>query len=170
VRPRRRRTAVLLGAVAWLSAAIAGAEPPSVEHQPVPCTVPDKSFSVCASVTSERPVARSRVYFRAAGDKYYSFVEMAFGGLNFCGTLPAPREGKVKTVEYYVQALDDQYESTRTSTFQMAVQPTCEFAPVEKDTAKTAAITVYATNKDQGRKLSDDFLSAGVSFVPVVRK
>ena len=159
-----------LGAAVWLAAASASADPPSVEHQPVPCTVPDKSFSVCASVTSERQVAKSRVYFRAAGDKYYSFVEMVFGGLNFCATLPAPREGRVKNVEYYVQALDDQYESTRTSTFQMAVQPTCEFAPVEKDAAKTAAITVYATNKDQGKKLPDEFLSAGVSFVPVVRK
>ena len=165
----RRRTATLLGA-AWLSAAIAGAEPPSVEHQPVPCTVPDKSFSVCATITGDRQVAKSRVYFRAAGDKFYSFVEMVFGGLNFCATLPAPREGKLKTVEYYVQAVDDQYESTRTSTFQMIVQPTCEFAPVEKDAAKAAAITVYATNKDQGKKLADAFQSAGVSFVPVVRK
>jgi hypothetical protein len=170
VRVTRVRAATLLAAGAWLSAAIAGAEPPSVEHQPVPCTLPDKSLSVCASVTSERPVAKSRVYFRAAGEKYYSFVEMVFGGLSFCGTLPAPREGKVKTLEYYVQAVDDQYESTRTSTFQMTVQPTCEFAPVEKDSARTAAITVYATNKDQGKRLSDGFQSAGVSFVPVVRK
>lgn len=169
MRARRRRTATLLGAAA-LSAAIAGAEPPSVEHQPLPCTVPDRALSVCASVTSERQVAKSRVYFRAAGEKYYSFVEMVFGGLSFCGTLPGPREGKVKTVEYYVQALDDQYESTRTSTFQMTVQPTCEFAPVEKEAAKTAAITVYATNKDQGKKLPDEFQSAGVTFVPVVRK
>ena len=136
----------------------------------MPCTVPDKSFSVCATITGDRQVAKSRVYFRAAGDKFYSFVEMVFGGLNFCATLPAPREGKLKTVEYYVQAVDDQYESTRTSTFQMIVQPTCEFAPVEKDAAKAAAITVYATNKDQGKKLADAFQSAGVSFVPVVRK
>jgi hypothetical protein len=170
VRARRGRTAALLGAAAWLSSTVASAEPPSVEHQPVPCTVPDKALSVCASVTSERPVAKSRVYFRAAGEKYYSFVDMVFGGLSFCATLPGPREGKVKTVEYYVQALDDQYESTRTSTFQMTVQPTCEFAPVEKDAARTSAITVYATNKDQGKRLSDGFQSAGVSFVPVVRK
>ena len=170
MRAPRGRTGAFLGAAAWLSAAVAGAEPPSVEHQPLPCTVPDHALSVCASVTSERQVAKSRVYFRAAGEKYYSFVEMVFGGLSFCGTLPGPREGKVKTVEYYVQALDDQYESTRTSTFQMTVQPTCEFAPVEKDAAKTAAMTVYATNKDQGKKLPDEFQSAGVTFVPVVRK
>jgi hypothetical protein len=167
VRTRDLRAAALLGMAAWLAAAIAGAEPPAVEHQPQPCTLPDKALSLCATVTSDRPVAKTRVYFRPAGDKFYSFVDMVFGGLNFCGTLPAPREGKVKTLEYYVQALDDQYESTRTSTFQMAVQPTCEFAPEEKDAAKAAAITVYATNKDQGKKLPDGFQSAGVSFVPV---
>jgi hypothetical protein len=170
VKARRGRTAALLGAAAWLSAVIAAAEPPSVEHQPVPCTVPDKALSICATITGDRQVAKSRVYFRAAGDKFYSFVEMAFGGLSFCATLPAPREGKVKTLEYYVQAVDDQYESTRTSTFQMAVQPACEFPPVEKDAAKTAAITVYATNKDQGKRLAEGFQGAGVSFVPVVRK
>ena len=159
--------AALLGAIAGLGAATATAEPPAVEHQPVPCTVPDRALSLCATVTSDRQLAKSRVYFRSAGDKFYSFVDMVFGGLTFCGTLPGPREGKVKTVEYYVQALDDQYESTRTSTFQMAVQPTCEFAPLEKDAAKAAAITVYATNKDQGKKLSDAFQGAGVSFVPV---
>jgi hypothetical protein len=162
----------ILGAVAWLAAVTAGAEPPSVEHQPAPCTVPDKAISLCATVTDDGQVAKSRVYFRSAGEKFYSFVDMAFGGLNFCGTLPGPRGGKVKSVEYYVQAVDDQYESTRTSTFQMAVQPegACEFPPVETDPAKLAAITVYATHKDQGKKLPEGFLGGGVSFVPVVRK
>ncbi|PYQ14824.1 MAG: hypothetical protein DMF80_11495 [Acidobacteria bacterium] len=162
----------LLGAVAWLAARLAGADPPAVDHQPVPCTLPEKALTLCATITSDKQVAKARVYFRSAGEKFYSFVDMVFGGLNFCGTLPAPREGKVKTLEYYVQAIDDQFESTRTSTFQMAVQPegACEFPPVEKDRAKSAAITVYATHKDQGRKLPDGFQGAGVSFVPVVRK
>ena len=170
MRATHARTAAILGAAAWLAAATASAEPPAVEHQPAPCTLPDKALSLCATVTSDRQVAKSRVYFRSAGDKFYSFVDMVFGGLSFCGTLPGPREGKVKTIEYYVQAVDDQYESTRTSTFQMAVQPTCEFPPLEKDAAKAAAITVYATNKDQGKKLPEAFQGAGVSFVPVVRK
>jgi len=170
VEVRDRARAALFGAAAIVAAASAGAEPPAVAHQPVPCTVPDQALSLCANVSSDRPVAKSRVYFRAAGEKFYSFVDMVFGGLSFCGTLPAPRGGRVKTVEYYVQAVDDQYESTRTSTFQMAVQPTCEFPPVEKDAAKATAITVYATNKDQGKKLPDGFQGAGVSFVPVVRR
>ncbi|HEY2945967.1 MAG TPA: hypothetical protein VGN09_26280 [Vicinamibacteria bacterium] len=168
-RVRGTRTA-LLAVAASLAAAAVSAEPPAVEHQPVPCTVPDKALTLCANVTSDRQVAKVRVYFRSAGEKFYSYVDTVFGGLNFCGTLPGPREGKAKTIEYYVQAVDDQYESTRTSTFQMTVQPTCEFPPVEKDAAKTAAITVYATHKDQGKKLPEGFQGAGVSFVPLVRK
>jgi hypothetical protein len=161
-----------LGAAAWLAASLARADAPVVDHQPSPCTWPDRALTLCANVTDDGQVAKVRVYFRSAGDKFYSFVDMVFGGLNFCGTLPGPRAGKVKTIDYYVQAVDDQYESTRTSTFQMSVQPegTCEFAPVEKDAAKAGAITVYATHKDQGKKVPEGFQGAGVTFVPVVRK
>jgi hypothetical protein len=94
---------------------------------------------------------------------------MTFGGLSFCGTIPAPRTGKVQAVEYYEQAVDDQVDSNRTSTYQIQVQPegVCEFPPVEKDAAKASAITVFATHPKQGKKLPDEFLAAGVSFVPV---
>ena len=117
-------------------------------------------------------VAAARLYFRPAGEKFYSFVDMAFGGLNFCGTLPAARDGKVQAIEYYMQAVDDQYESQRTSTFVMNVEPAgaCEFPPIEKDPAKVAAsIVVKATNQKQGKKLPDEFVASGVSFVPVSR-
>lgn len=159
----------LLAPALVLAAAPALAEPPSVDHQPVPCTVPGQPFTVCATVTDDGEVARSRVYFKAEDAKFYSFVEMVFGGIEFCGTLPAPREGKVKTIEYYVQAVDDQYETFRTSTHLIALQPegVCGFAPVEKDPAKAQAITVHATHQKQGRKLPDAFLATGVTFVPV---
>jgi hypothetical protein len=159
----------LLAAPLVLAAASALADPPSVDHQPVPCTVAGQPFTVCATVTDDGEVARSRVYFKAEDAKFYSFVEMVFGGIEFCGTLPAPREGKVKTIEYYVQAVDDQYETVRTSTHLIALQPegVCGFAPVEKDPAKAQAITVHATHQKQGKKLPDAFLATGVTFVPV---
>jgi hypothetical protein len=156
-------------AAVLLCAGAAAAESPTVEHQPVPCTIPGKPISLCASITDDNQVAKARVYFRAAGEKFYSFVEMAFGGINFCGTLPAPRERKVEAIEYYVQGVDDEYDAQRTSTFQMNVLPegVCEFPPVEKDAARAAAIVVHATNARQGKKLDDAFVAAGVSFVPV---
>ena len=99
----RRALAVLALACA---AASARAEEPAVEHQPSPCTIPEKPITLCASVTDDGQVAKARIYFRAAGEKYYSFVDMAFTGINFCGTLPAPREGKVQALDYYVQGVD----------------------------------------------------------------
>ena len=165
----RRRT-VWAAAVLLALPAIVRAEPPEVEHQPIPCTVPDQAISVCARVTDDGTVAKSRVYFRAAGDKFYSFVDMTFGGINYCATLPGPRAGKMQVLEYYVQGIDDQYESARTSTFNMNVDGTCEFPPVEKDAQKAGAITVYATNKKQGKKLGDEFAQTGVTFVAAPEK
>jgi hypothetical protein len=161
-----------MAAVAAVLAAVlapmaAQAEPPSVDHQPSPCTVPEKPVSLCASITDDGQVAASRIYFRPAGEKFYSFVDMVFGGLSFCGTVPGPRAGKVQTIEYYVQAVDDQYESQRTSTFNMNVSAECEFAPVEKDAARAAAIKVHATSQKQGKKLPEEFVATGVSFLPV---
>jgi hypothetical protein len=73
------------------------------------------------------------------------------------------------TVEYYVQAVDDAFQPTRTSTFRLPVQPegVCEFPPLEKDTARAAAIKVFATNRKQGRRLDEAFLPSGVTFIPV---
>jgi hypothetical protein len=162
-----RRAALV---VVLLLARGAAAEPPLVEHQPSPCTVPGQPISLCATVTSaSAQVSKVRLYFRAEGAKYWSVAEMTFNGINFCGTLPPPREGKVRIVEYYVQAVDDQYESQRTSTFQLALQSPdqCGFPPLEKDPARIARITVFATNAKQGKKLDDEFDPTGVSFVPV---
>jgi hypothetical protein len=162
------RTPWACAATLCLAAAVR-ADPPSVSHQQVPCTVPGQPFQICASVTDDGEVAKARIYFKAERDKYYSFVDMTFGGIEFCGTVPAPREGKTKQVEYYVQAVDDQYETHRTSSALIELQPaeTCAFAPVDKDPARTQAITVHATHQKQGRKVPDAFVAAGVTFVPV---
>jgi hypothetical protein len=155
--------------VLLLAAALAVAnDPPAVDHQPALCTIPDKPVSLCASVSDDGNVAVARIYFRRQGDDFYSFVPMAFTGVNYCGTLPAPH-AKAKTVEYYVQAVDDTYQPQRTSTFRLAVQPegVCEFPPLETDATKAAAIKVYATNRKQGKKLDDAFAVTGVTFIPL---
>jgi hypothetical protein len=159
----------MAGAIVVATVSGAAAEEPDVAHQPSPCTVPDKPISLCASITDDGQVAKARIYFRPAGEKFYSFVDMAFTGINFCGTLPAPREGKTEAVDYYVQAVDNQFETQRTSTYQLTVQPdgVCEFPPLEKAASKAAAITVYATSPKQGKKLPGVFQPSGVTFVPV---
>jgi hypothetical protein len=160
--------ALLLLATLSLAPAVARADdPPAVEHQPALCAVPDKPISLCASISDDGSVAAARVYFRRAGEDFYSYVAMAFTGVNYCGTLPAPL-ARTKAIEYYVQAVDNAYQPTRTSTFRLPVEPegACEFPPLEKDAARAAAIKVFATNRKQGRKLDDGFQAAGVTFVP----
>jgi hypothetical protein len=130
--------------------------------------VPGRPIALCAAISDDGNVATARLYFRRAGEDYYAFVNMAFTGVSYCGTLPSPRE-KTKAVEYYIQAVDDNYQPQRTSTFRLAVQPegVCEFPPVEKDAARAAAIRVTATNRKQGKKLDDGFDATGVTFVPL---
>jgi hypothetical protein len=139
-----------------------------VDHQTALCTVANKPLQLCAAVSDDGNVAVARIYFRRAGEDFYSFVPMTFTGVSYCGTLPAPRD-KAKAIEYYVHAVDDAYQPNRTSTFRLPVQPegVCEFPPEEKDAARAAAIKVYATNRKQGKKLDDAFLPTGVTFVPL---
>ena len=63
-------------------------DPPSVEHQPIPCTVPSKPISICAGISDDALVAKAKVYFRPSDDKFYAWVEMQFAGINYCATLP----------------------------------------------------------------------------------
>jgi hypothetical protein len=164
-----RRLALVILAIA--PAVVRADDPPVVEHQPVPCTVPGQALSLCATISDDVQVARARVFFRAAEEKYYSAVDMVFGGIQYCATLPAVRRGRTAAVEYYVQALDDQYQAQRTSTYRMIVNAdgVCEFPPLEKDPKRSQAIRVYATHKKQGGKLDGAFESKGVVFVPVTR-
>lgn len=163
--PGMRRLGWAAGVLLCAAAATAD-EAPVIEHQPVPCAVAGKRISLCASVTDERPVASVRTYFRARGEKFYNFVDMAFAGLSYCGALPAPRE-KTRAVEYYVQAVDDQYQPQRTSTHVMQIEPegACEFPPVAAGAQAAAGLVVHATHARQGGRLSRSFDDTGVSYV-----
>jgi hypothetical protein len=155
-------------AILLLPAASRADDPPVVEHQPALCTELEKPIKLCAAISDDGTVAAARIYFRREGEDYYSFVDMAFTGVNYCGTLPAPRD-KTKAIEYYVYAIDNAYQPTRTSTYRLPVEKegVCEFPPLEKDKAKAAAIRVFATNRRQGKRLDDGFEPSGVTFVPV---
>jgi hypothetical protein len=146
-------------------------DPPTIEHTPAACTDANKAISLCAAISDDQNVSAARLYFRKAGDDFYSFVDMAFGGTQYCGILPAPREGKVRTIEYYVQAVDDQFQAQRTSTFQLRILPAgqCEFPQVVKGN-QPLAIKVFATHKKQGARLDDAFDKTGVTFVPLGSK
>jgi hypothetical protein len=155
----------LVMALLCIPAAVRANDPPSIDYQPSVCTVPGSAISVCAAVSDDGTVAAARVYFRSVGEKYFAYVDMGFTGLSYCGTLPAPLP-KNKAIEYYLQAIDDAGEPTRSSSYRLTVDTECDFPPVEKDAARAAAIKVFATNQKQGKKLDDGFQATGVTFVP----
>jgi hypothetical protein len=141
---------------------------PEVAHQPAHCTVPGSPISVCASVSDDGQVVKVRAYFRPEGETYFSFVEMGPREEDYCGTLPAPREGRMKRLEYYVWAVDDEYVPQRTSPFLLELEQAevCAFPPLERDPERAASITVHATNARQGDALDGRFDRDGVRFVP----
>jgi hypothetical protein len=151
-----------------LGTAVSAGDGPDIDSQPVPCTTPDKPFFICARVTTDTQISASRVYFRREGADFFNFVDMSFGGVNYCATLPGVKL-KAKAAEYYIEAIDDTFESKRLSTYRIEIRENCDFAPVEKNAVKAEAITVHATNRKQGRKLDDAFDPEGVTFVPVAQ-
>jgi hypothetical protein len=110
-------------------------DPPLVEHQPAQCSVLAKPIELCASVLDDGDIAKVRTYFRRPGEKEYLVSEMAFEGARFCTTLPGVKAGKLRSLEYYIQAVDTEYESKRTSTYQLQMQTEeeCAFPAVQKD-------------------------------------
>lgn len=144
-------------------------DPPLVEHQPAQCALIAKPIELCASVLDDGDIAKVRTYFRRPAEKEYLISEMTFEGARFCTTLPGVKAGKLRSLEYYIQAIDTEYESKRTSTYQLLIQSEedCAFPATQKDAKKAAAITVHATSNKQGSKLPDYLEPAGVTFVPV---
>lgn len=143
-------------------------DPPSVEYQPAECALVGRPIELCATVLDDGDIAKVRAYFRKPGDKEFYAVEMAFGGARFCATLPAVKAGKLKTLEYYIQAIDTEYETKRTSNYQIQIQgeEECAFPAVQKDAKKAAAIVLQATSPRQGTKVPDYLEPAGISVLP----
>jgi len=168
---RRLRGSFCCTALAWLTALAAGTSAreiaPEIAHQPAHCTIPGSPISVCAAVSDDGQVVKVRAFFRPEGERYFSFVEMAPRDERYCGTLPAPREGRMKQLEYYVWAVDDEYLPQRTTPFllELSEEGACSFPPLERDPKRAASITVHATHSGQGDELDADFERAGVTFV-----
>jgi hypothetical protein len=147
---------------------VSAQESPDVQHQAAYCTVPDHPIRICAVIQDDGEVVKARAYFRAEGREYFSIVDMELLEDEYCATLPAPRAGKMRALEYYIQAIDDDYLPQRTVPFVLELQEpeVCGFPPVESDPARAASITVLATNPRQGDELDDRFVREGVRFVP----
>jgi hypothetical protein len=142
-------------------------EEPVIDHQPVECSVPEKNTRICAYVLDDSEVKRVRVYFRAEDQDAFYWSDMAFDGIQFCATLPVA-EKKISQIEYYVWAVDDEFQSVRTRNYDVSLSPTspCAYPVVDEDPARTSNLVVHATSRKQGKEIKG-FESRGiVEFVP----
>jgi len=149
----------------------ARAEEPTVDHQPVECSAPEKNTRLCAYVLDDGEVKRVRAYFRAEKQEAFYYSEMAFDGIQFCATLPVAKK-EVSVLEYYIWAVDDQFQSTRTRSYPVSLSPTapCAFPVIDEEPERINKIVVYATSEKQGDKI-EGFEERGIiQFVSLRKK
>jgi hypothetical protein len=160
-----------IAAAGLLTASVALAEEPTIDHQPVECSTPEKNTRICAYVLDDGEVKRVRVYFRAEKQEAFYWSDMAFDGIQFCATLPVAKKN-VPTLEYYVWTVDDQFQSSRTRSNLVSLSPTapCAFPVIDEEPERIGKLVVNATSEKQGTAI-EEFEERGIiQFVPLRKK
>lgn len=103
-------------------------EPPAIRYDPPACENAGKRARVCAYVVDETGIAQVRVSFRAHGAPAYYWTPMAFDGALYCAWLPAPL-AETRAVEYYIEAIDDKFEPSRTADHSFVLSHDCPPTP-----------------------------------------
>ncbi len=147
------------------------AEEPAIDHQPVECSTPAKNTRVCAYVLDDGEVKRVRAYFRAEKQEAFYWSDMAFDGIQFCATLPVAKK-HVVTLEYYIWAVDDAFQSTRTRSYAVSLTPDapCAFPVIDEEPERIGKLVINATSEKQGTAI-EEFEERGiVQFVSLRKK
>lgn len=113
-------------------------EPPAIRHDPPACGRAEERVRLCAYVVDDTGIAQVRLSFRARGARAYHWTPMTFDGALYCAWLPAPLAA-TRTVEYYVEAIDDKFEPSRTADHALAVTGDCG-AALQEAPAQPAAV------------------------------
>jgi hypothetical protein len=137
--------ALLIGSVPVERARAQANEPPAIRHDPLPCGRVAQRVRVCAYVVDDSGIALVRLSFRARGARGYHWTPMAFDGALYCAWLPATL-AETRAVEYYVEAVDDNFEPSRSADQSFVVRDDCPTLPQQ---APDAPAVVGATAPDQ---------------------
>lgn len=138
-------------------------EEPTIDHQPVECSVPGKNTRICAYVLDDGEVKRVRAYFRAEKQEAFYWSDMSFDGIQFCATLPVAKKNVLR-IEYYIWAVDDEFQSVRTRSYTVSLDPKapCAYPVVDEDPDRISKLVVHATSEKQGGTL-EEFEAQGVT-------
>lgn len=152
-------------------ASLAWADEPVIDHQPVECSTPGKNARICAYVLDDGEVKRVRVYFRSERQEAFYFSDMSFDGIQFCATLPVAEDG-IRAIDYYVWAVDDEFQTSRTRPGRISLAPSspCAYPVIDEDNDRIANLHVSATSEKQGDEIEDFEPRGIVEFVPVKKK
>lgn len=162
---------LLVVALVAVSASGLALDEPTVDHQPVECSVPGKNPRICSYVLDDGEVKRVRVYFRSDRQDAYYWSEMAFDGIQFCATLPVAKDN-ISAIDYYVWAVDDDFEITRTRPHEISMRESssCSYPVIDEDPERIANLVVHATSEKQGDEI-EDFEEQGIrKFVPAKKR
>ncbi|HSF18876.1 MAG TPA: hypothetical protein VLK65_25350 [Vicinamibacteria bacterium] len=156
-------------AFAFLTGAfLASTEAPIIDHEPIDCSLAGKNLRICAYVLDDGEIERTRVYFRAAGREAFYWTRMLFDGIQFCATLPVAKS-VVRAVEYYVWAVDDRSETTRTHPLTISLRSPCSDPAVDEDPERTQNLVVHATTEEQGDVI-EEFEARGLAALVPMKK
>jgi hypothetical protein len=99
-------------------------KPPTIELAAARCVPPGARPRVCARVFDDGTIIRARAFFRASGRDSFYWTEMGFEGSRHCAWLPVPSR-KTRAIDYYVEAVDDAYEASRSRESTLRIEATC---------------------------------------------
>jgi PKD repeat protein len=92
------------------------AQAPTIQHSALECFPNDQFPQVFATVDSENVIETGRVYFRSDQYPDFYYVEGEFQEDTLQATLPVPSEATARVI-YYIEVVDDAYNSSRTEEF-----------------------------------------------------
>jgi len=121
------RSAIVVVALLQAGLVTAG-DPPAIQLESPRCARRAARPLVCARVVDDGTIIRVRVLFRAKGTGPFYWTEMRFEGSRYCAWLPVPTEA-TRSIEYYAEAVDSDYELSRTREEKLPIEKSC---PVER--------------------------------------
>ena len=120
-------------------------QPPVIQHDPQACAGAKARPRICGYVVDETGIAQVRVNFRASGARAHHWTPMTFDGALFCAWLPAPLP-ETRSVEYYLEAVDDQFEPSRTEDYALEVRSECP-PPAQRPPQTPAVVGTTVANQ-----------------------
>lgn len=112
---------------------------PVIQDETADCFKSGDRPRICAHVMDERAVASARVYFRSRDAKGFYWAELSFDGARYCATLPRP-SGETR-VEYYLEAVDEGYETARTRSRSLEARSGCRASTADPSAPPTVVHT-----------------------------